>query len=82
MAIFASFPVTFLVQKLVESFVWRSLAHPFAAVQTYRYIYTIIAFLLWPALTPLAAAAAKNDARRKRLWICMRPLSPLRLRCQ
>jgi len=71
MLVFACFPLIFSVHQLVESVVWYSLGHPFAGDQTFRYIYTVIAFLLWPVLTPFAAAATENDAGRKRIWMRM-----------
>jgi len=37
----------------------------------FRYLYTIIAFLVWPVLTPLAAALAEIDPRRNRVWALM-----------
>ncbi|MFZ3180532.1 MAG: hypothetical protein WBO09_05430 [Methylocystis silviterrae] len=38
------------------------------AGQPYRYLYTLIAFTVWPVLTPFAAAYAESDPERRRLW--------------
>ncbi len=54
-----------------EAGVWRSVAHPFEGDHIFRYLYTGIAFLVWPVLTPFAAAYAETDAFRQRLWTCM-----------
>lgn len=65
---FAVFPLVFAVHQLVEGVVWYSIAHPFDGAQAFRYIYTIIAFMVWPVLTPLAAAIADTNERRRRIW--------------
>jgi hypothetical protein len=68
---FACFPLIFSLHQLVESVVWYSLAHPFAGDQAFRYVYTVIAFIVWPVLTPLAAALFETNAERKRMFVGM-----------
>ncbi len=65
---FAVFPLVFSLHQFVEGVVWWSLEHPFEGDEIFRYLYTMIAFLVWPVLTPLAASIAETDARRKRVW--------------
>ncbi len=68
---FAVFPLVFSAHQVVEAVVWWSLAHPFEGDEFFRYLYTAIAFMVWPALTPLAATLAETDERRRRLWAGM-----------
>lgn len=67
MLLFAAFPLVFSVHQFTEGAVWATL-HDDAHAQTFRYIYTLIAFCLWPVLTPCAAAYAETDPERKRVW--------------
>ena len=68
---FAAFPLVFAAHQLVEAVVWWSVAHPFEGDQIFRYLYTGIAFLVWPVLTPFAAAYAETDPNRRRIWTRM-----------
>ncbi len=68
---FAVFPLVFSVHQLTEGAVWYSLAHPFEGGEAFRYIYTLIAFLVWPVLTPFAATLAETDPVRRRWWMRM-----------
>jgi len=68
---FAAFPLVFSVHQFVEAVNWRAWAHPFAGDEAFRYLYTIIAFLVWPILTPFAAAAAETNSWRRRVWRAM-----------
>ena len=68
---FAAFPLVFAAHQLVEAVVWWSVAHPFEGDHIFRYLYTGIAFLVWPVLTPFAAAYAETDPNRRRLWTLM-----------
>jgi hypothetical protein len=65
---FAVFPLVFSLHQFVEGVVWWSLERPFVGDEIFRYLYTMIAFLVWPVLTPLAASIAETHARRKRVW--------------
>ena len=68
---FACFPLVFSVHQFAEGVVWYSIAHPFQGDHAFRYIYTIIAFMVWPVLTPFAAAIAETTVARKRIWTAM-----------
>lgn len=68
MFLFALFPLVFSVHQLTEGVVWYSLRHPFEGDVAFRYLYTVIAFIVWPMLTPFAAAHAETDPERRRLW--------------
>ncbi|ULO24206.1 DUF6629 family protein [Methylocystis sp. SB2] len=70
MVLFAAFPLVFSAHQFVEAAVWLTRNDP-AAGQPYRYVYTLIAFTMWPVLTPMAAAYAESDPERNRLWWTM-----------
>ena len=70
MVLFAAFPLVFSAHQFVEAAVWLTRADPVAG-QPYRYVYTLIAFTMWPVLTPVAAAYAESDPERNRLWWTM-----------
>lgn len=70
MLLFAAFPLVFSLHQFTEGAVWASL-HDDAFAQAFRYIYTLIAFCVWPVLTPFAAARAEPNAQRKRLFLAM-----------
>ena len=55
MLLFAAFPLVFSAHQFVEAAVWLTRDDPVAG-QPYRYFYTLIAFTMWPVLTPAAAA--------------------------
>jgi hypothetical protein len=70
MLVFAAFPLVFSFHQLVEAGVWLTIGD-WRAGQPFRFLYTLIAFALWPALTPYAAAYAETDPERRRLWLGM-----------
>ncbi|MBM3562418.1 MAG: hypothetical protein FJX48_04490 [Alphaproteobacteria bacterium] len=67
MLLFALFPVVFSAHQFVEAAVWLTRNDP-AVGQPFRYLYTLIAFTVWPVLTPFAAAYAESDPERRRVW--------------
>lgn len=67
MLIFAAFPLVFGAHQLTEGVVWLTL-HDWSAGQPSRILYTLIAFTVWPVLTPFAAAYAETDPERKKIW--------------
>jgi len=67
MLIFAAFPLVFSLHQFTEGAVWYTL-NDAEAGQPFRYLYTLIAFTVWPVLTPYAAAYAAVDFERRRLW--------------
>lgn len=70
MVLFAAFPLVFSAHQFVEAAVWLTRADPVAG-QPYRFVYTLIAFTMWPVLTPVAAGYAESDPERNRLWWTM-----------
>jgi hypothetical protein len=67
MLFFAAFPLVFSAHQFVEAAVWVT-RDDSSAGQPFRYLYTLIAFTVWPVLTPFAAAYAESDPERKRVW--------------
>jgi hypothetical protein len=55
---FAVFPAIFSLHQFTEGFVWLSLNGGFNGV-VFRYLYILIAVLLWPFLSPLASFFAE-----------------------
>jgi hypothetical protein len=70
MLLFAAFPLVFSAHQFIEAVVWLTRNDPVAG-QPFRYLYTLIAFTMWPVLTPFAAAYAESNLERKRLWLTM-----------
>lgn len=70
MLLFSAFPLVFSLHQFVEAAVWATLPDAPDA-QFFRYAYTLIAFCLWPALAPAAAALAETDPERAKLWRAM-----------
>lgn len=70
MLLFAAFPLVFSAHQFVEAAVWLTRNDSIAG-QPFRYLYTLIAFAMWPVLTPAAAAYAESDPERNRLWWTM-----------
>ncbi len=70
MLLFAAFPLVFSAHQFVEAAVWLTRDDPVVG-QPYRYLYTLIAFTVWPVLTPFAAANAESDPERRGLWRTM-----------
>jgi hypothetical protein len=70
MLLFAAFPLVFSAHQFVEAAVWLTRDDP-SAGQPFRYLYTLIAFTVWPVLTPFAAAYAESVPERKRVWRTM-----------
>jgi len=74
---FAVFPLVFSLHQASEGVVWWSVTHPFQGAEAFRYVYTAIAFLVWPVLTPFAAALAETDPARRKIWTYMYHLGAL-----
>ncbi len=68
MLLFAFFPLVFAAHQMMEGVVWYSWFHPFEGDVVFRYLYTGIAFIVWPLFTPFAAAYAELDPQRRRIW--------------
>lgn len=72
--VFASIPLVFAAQQLVEGVVWLSFGASFCSVETAAlinsvstYLYLVFAFLLWPILVPFAVLLMEKDVWRQRL---------------
>lgn len=70
MLLFALFPAIFSLHQFIEGFVWLSVGGAIDG-EIFRYAYIFIAVLLWPVLTPLAAAVAETSSRRKRIHVVL-----------
>jgi hypothetical protein len=64
MLLFSLFPAIFSLHQLIEGFVWLSVGGAFDG-QIFRYLYILVAVLLWPFLTPLASALAEPDPGKR-----------------
>ena len=70
--VFASIPLFFGFQQIVEGFVWLILQHPgYAQYQNLAtHIYLVMAEVFWPVMVPLAVLYMEKDKkRRKFLWV-------------
>jgi len=71
MICFAMFPLIFSLHQFVEAVNWYGLENPFPGKDFFLYLYTIIAFLFWPIFTPIAAAVADHNEKRREFWHVM-----------
>jgi hypothetical protein len=71
MLCFALFPAIFSLHQFLEAGVWLSLDNQNDG-KLFRYLYILIAFLVWPILSPLASLAANRDRQlRPVLWLML-----------
>ena len=70
--VFASIPLFFAFQQIVEGFVWLSIENPnFAAFQNAAmYIYLVMAEVFWPMMIPLAIYLMEDNPMKKR-WLVL-----------
>jgi Family of unknown function (DUF6629) len=64
MFVYSMFPLVFSLHQFIEGAVWLSVDGVIDE-KIFRYLFIIIAFLLWPILSPLASAVAEKDPRRR-----------------
>jgi len=72
--IFASIPLFFGFQQIVEGFLWLTLPNPeYAGVQKLAtYTFLIMAEVLWPMMIPLAVLFMEENKKRKKiLWVLL-----------
>lgn len=66
---FASIPLLFGIQQLIEGMVWLSLAWPssllFHNIVTYSFV--MFSHVLWPIFVPIAVLLMENDPKRKKI---------------
>jgi hypothetical protein len=60
MLVYSMFPLIFSLHQFIEGAVWLSVDGVIDE-KIFRYLFIIIAFLLWPILTPLASAVAEKS---------------------
>jgi hypothetical protein len=72
--VFASIPLFFGVQQITEGCLWLTLPNPeYGTVQIFsKYIFLIMAEVLWPMMIPLSVLFMEENNKRKRiLWILL-----------
>ena len=72
--VFASIPLFFGAQQITEGCLWLTLPNPeYGNVQMFaKYIFLIMAEVLWPIMIPLSVLfMEKNKKRKKILWILL-----------
>jgi hypothetical protein len=72
--VFASIPLFFGAQQITEGCLWLALPNPeYGNVQVFaKYIFLIMAEVLWPMMIPLSVLyMEKNKKRKKILWILL-----------
>ncbi|HUO93871.1 MAG TPA: DUF6629 family protein [Rhizomicrobium sp.] len=69
----AGVPLLFGVQQAIEGALWLALPHPADAglILLFANGFALIALVVWPLYSPVAAALAEDDARRRALiwWL-------------
>jgi hypothetical protein len=72
--VFASIPLFFGLQQFAEGCLWLTLRNPeYGNVQIFsKYIFLIMAEVLWPMMIPLSVLFMEKNKKRKRiLWILL-----------
>jgi hypothetical protein len=72
--VFASIPLFFGAQQITEGCLWLTLPNPeYGNVQIFsKYIFLIMAEVLWPMMIPLSVLFMEENKKRKRiLWILL-----------
>jgi hypothetical protein len=72
--VFASIPLFFGAQQITEGCLWLTLPHSeYGAVQMFsKYIFLIMAEVLWPMMIPLSVLFIEENKKRKRiLWVLL-----------
>jgi hypothetical protein len=67
MLVFSLFPAVFSLHQFIEGGVWLSIDGLIDG-RVLRYLYIVIACLVWPILSPLGALAAETNQWLKRVW--------------
>jgi hypothetical protein len=67
--IFASIPLFFGIQQIMEGFIWLALRNPdFMIIKSIStYIFLIMAQIIWPSLIPVSVLLMEEDPKRKRV---------------
>jgi len=64
--LFASIPIFFGVQQIIEGFIWILIPHPeyFAYQNIAAHLYLVFAHALWPLIIPLSVLLMEENARK------------------
>ena len=65
----AAFPALFGYQQIFEGFLWQSLDGPEGFSRFSALAFLLFAYLLWPALTPLAAYRVEDRPALRRIFL-------------
>jgi hypothetical protein len=70
---FASIPMLFGVQQLMEGFLWLSMMHTdFSVFRTpTTYMFLIFAQVVWPSLVPFSIYLLETDPKRKKILLVL-----------
>lgn len=73
--LFASIPLLFGIQQLIEGILWLSIYREYAGVQsTMAYLFTGISRVIWPIYVPLSVLALESVAWRKKAILSFLPV--------
>ena len=67
--VFASIPIFFGIQQIIEGVLWLTLPNPdYGGVQKwFTYLFLIMAEVLWPMMIPLSVLLMEENKKRKRI---------------
>jgi hypothetical protein len=71
--VFASIPLFFGIQQIVEGSLWLTIPLPdYASMQkVFTYIFLIMADFLWPTMIPLAVLLMEENLKRKKIMLVL-----------
>lgn len=65
---FASLPLVFAIQQLIEGFLWVAIENDYPVLRsTCTYLFVIIAQIIWPTLVPFSIMMMEPEKKRKNL---------------
>lgn len=66
---FASIPLIFGIQQIIEGMVWLTFGSTTTVHQVFVLLFVFIAYVFWPMFVPITIALIeKSSVRRKLLW--------------
>jgi hypothetical protein len=66
---FASIPLFFGIQQLLEGMIWLSFGNELLPNAALTFIYSFFSHVLWPIFVPFAVGLLETDPRRKKILI-------------
>ena len=71
--VFASIPIFFGIQQIIEGVLWLTLPNPdYGGVQKwFTYLFLIMADVLWPMMIPLSVLFMEENKKRKRILMIL-----------